>query len=319
MTSMFITLSIISCQKGVETVPAGSVGPAESARAARFTDSQDDPSKVQRKFITVRNISLSYLESNAARKNTIFFIHGNSSSAQAWEKQLTNPELSDYRLIAFDLPAHGESGASENPDEDYSAIDLGKILSEAVSSLTTGKYIIGGISLGSSITGEMLANNLDPAGIFLASSTCVGEGITLDKISQPGVDLSFLFSDDAPVSTIEAYASLASFSPDQNDRQQIVQDYFHVKAPFRSTLLKTLIAGKIGNEIKLIEDQHKPVLVIFGNEDQIIKPDHLDNAPFELWKGKVFKLPNSSHFVNLDNPKTFSHLLAGYAEEQFIK
>lgn len=312
---LFITLLLISCQKNSEKEQVGS----EPASAARVTSSSDESGKVQQKFITVRNIRLSYLESNSNRKNTIFFIHGNSSSSQAWEKQLTAPELSGYRLIAFDLPAHGESGASENPDEDYSTIDLGEIMAEAVASLATGKYIIGGLSLGSSIAAESLANNLDPAGIFIAASTCLGEGFTLDNIAQPGIDLSFLFTDDAPVNTIEAYASLASFSPNPNDKQQILQDYFLVKAPFRSTLLNTVIAGKIGNEIKLIQDQNMPVLVIFGKEDQIIKPDHLDNAPFELWQGKAFKLPKSSHFVNLDNPDTFNHLLAGYAKEQFLK
>ena len=305
MTTMFIILSLISCEKNVETTPTRSEEPAITAR---LTGSENESGTVQRKFITIRNISLSYLESNSNRKNSIFFLHGNSSSARAWEKQLTDPALSDYRLIAFDFPAHGASGASQNPDQDYNSISLGSIMAEAVSSLATGKYIVGGLSLGSSITAEMLANNLDPSGIFLASSTCLGEGFTIENIAQPGVNLSFLFTDDAPLDTIEAYASRASFSPDQNDQQLIVQDYFLVKAPFRSTLFNSLIAGKVGDEIKLVKDQQKPVLVIFGKEDQLIRSDHLDNAPFELWRDRVFKLPKSSHFVNLDDPKTFSHL-----------
>jgi pimeloyl-ACP methyl ester carboxylesterase len=272
---------------------------------------------MQQKFITAGNISLSYLESNADNENTIFFLHANSSSAKTWEKQLTDPVLSGYRLIAFDLPAHGASAASENPDEDYSVIALGRIMAEAVLLLATGKYIIGGISLGSSITGEMLANNLDPAGIFVAGSTLLGEGFTLENISQPGVDLSFLFTDDAPVSTIAAYASLASFSTDQDVIQGIIQDYFLVKPPFRSTLLTTLIAGKVGNEIKLVEEQDKPVLAVFGKEDQLVKPDSLDKAPFQLFQNHVSKLPHSSHLVNLDDPKSFSLLLAIYAKAQF--
>src|SRR5688572_27792061 len=90
---------------------------------------------MQKKFISIEGIKLMYLEKNPGVKKTIFFIHGNSGSSQTWSKQLASPLFSDFRLIAFDLPAHGSSASSTTPDIDYSPIDLGKMMAAAMNTL----------------------------------------------------------------------------------------------------------------------------------------------------------------------------------------
>ena len=78
---------------------------------------------------------LSYYENNTAGPSILFFIHGNSGSGKTWSKQVGDDLLSEYRLIAFDLPGHGRSSHSDHPDDDYSPIGTAKILSEAIKKL----------------------------------------------------------------------------------------------------------------------------------------------------------------------------------------
>ena len=79
----------------------------------------------------VKNQSISFIEKNATKPKTIFFLHGNSGSALSWSKQLNDPQLSDYRMVAFDLPAHGNSDPFKNEDK-YNLLSIAELMAEAI-------------------------------------------------------------------------------------------------------------------------------------------------------------------------------------------
>ncbi|MES1249810.1 MAG: alpha/beta fold hydrolase, partial [Chitinophaga rupis] len=134
------------------------------------------------KILSVNGIKIAYQEKNAGNPSTVFFIHGNSNSSLLWRKQFEDPILASYRLIAFDLPAHGESTAAPDPDKDYTGQRLGEIMAGAVSLLSGGHpYLLAGLSLGTNIVAEMLAYKLTPSGIILVSANVMGGAYTLDK------------------------------------------------------------------------------------------------------------------------------------------
>ncbi len=83
------------------------------------------------KYLQIKNQTISYLEKNESKTKTIFFIHGNLGSALSWSNQLNDPLLADYRLVAFVLPAHGNSSAFEN-EAKYNLLFLAEFMSEAL-------------------------------------------------------------------------------------------------------------------------------------------------------------------------------------------
>ncbi len=74
---------------------------------------------MEHQFLQINNIRLAYVEQNLTATKTIIFVHGNSLSSKMWQKQFNSELLKEYRLIAFDLPAHGKSSAPLNPEKDY--------------------------------------------------------------------------------------------------------------------------------------------------------------------------------------------------------
>lgn len=50
---------------------------------------------------------MAWKQKNPDSKDVIIFIHGNSTSRKVFENQLSSP-LFTQRLIALDLPGHGE-------------------------------------------------------------------------------------------------------------------------------------------------------------------------------------------------------------------
>lgn len=265
------------------------------------------------KYLRVKNQTISFVEKNATKSKTIFFLHGNSGSALSWSKQLNDPQLSDYRMVAFDLPAHGNSDTFKNEDK-YDLLFIAELMAEALQAcLQNEEYILVGFSLGTNIVAEMLRHNIYPKGIVLISPCIIGESIPLDAIGLPGFNPDVLFSDECSEEALEAYVCLASMSTRGSDISIIKEDYQKVKAPFRSMLLKSVMQGKINDEIEMLNSYASgPLLIIFGQDEKIVKPNYLDKANLPVWNSMIYKISHASHFVHVDQPEATNHLLANY-------
>lgn len=271
---------------------------------------------MQQRTITISNIQIAYLIKNEFVENTIFFIHGNSVSSRSWKKQLDSELLSKYRLIAFDLPAHGDSGASANPEQDYSLPGLGLIIANAIKALAgNDAYILVGLSLGTNILAEALAFDLKPSGIVLAGSCIVGGKYTIESFVKPDTNVHVVFTEQSPEAEVKKYTSEVMFNPDEIDIEEFISDYYRVKPSFRSCLNASLQLQNYSDQIALIQKINKPILLIFGKDEKIVNPDYLDDAPLNLWHNTVFKLSSASHLVHTDQANEFNLLLANYAKD----
>ena len=62
-------------------------------------------------------------------KPPVFLLHGSNASLHTWEPLVAQLK-DDYRLISFDLPGHGLTGAT--PQEDYSNIAMANFTREVI-------------------------------------------------------------------------------------------------------------------------------------------------------------------------------------------
>jgi pimeloyl-ACP methyl ester carboxylesterase len=271
---------------------------------------------MDKKYISVEEIKLFYLEKNETAESTIFFLHGNSCSSNAWRKQLNDPLFDGYRLIAFDFPSHGKSDAAKEADCSLPA--LARLLSDGVKQLSRNKpFILTGVSLATNIIAEMLAYDVRPAGMVLAGPCIAGGEFTLEKMVRPQTHVGVVFKDDAPAEEIDAYAKETSLSDAEDDLEFFRQDYATVAKPFRSLLAQSIFNNQMSNQVELLQKNDVPVLMIFGKDEKVVDPDYLDTAPLPLWQNNIFKIEGASHLVNIDQPQAFNNLLRKFAEDVF--
>ncbi len=286
-----------------------------------FAGCHQVPSDVfmKQQFITAAGIQLAYFEQNPEARQTLFFVHGNSVSSFTWRKQFADPRLAPYRLIALDLPAHGASAASPDPDRDYNLIRLGEIAAEALNLLVGGndRFLLVGLSLGANIVAEMLDFNVRPAGIVLIGPSVVGGKYGLSDVIVAGADVSAVFADGVPEKTVRQYAATTSISAEPADLEAFLKDYHETRPPFRTVFFSSVGKGKYKNEVSLLGRPDLPVCIIFGIDERIVNPYYLDDVPLALWEGKIHRIPGASHLVHIDNPEGVNGLLAAYAGDRF--
>jgi len=267
-------------------------------------------------FVNVKGLQLAYIEKNPEAAKTIFFIHGNSVSKRSWRKQYNSPVLSDCRMIAIDLPSHGDS--NEGDESFYTLKGLAEMMSNAVEQLAENKpYILAGISLSTNIIAEMLAFDVKPTGLVLAGPCIVGKDYEVSKFIKPNTHVGVVFIDHSDENDILSYAHETSASRDPDDVKIFMEDFKNVKGNFRSLLAKSITAGEYSDEIELLQQKNIPLLLVFGKDELIVDANYLDNAVLPIWNKTIYKIDDASHFVNIDNPEEFNALLKRFAEGVF--
>ncbi len=271
------------------------------------------------KFIVVKGVEIAYFEKNPDMGNTIFFIHGNSLSSSVWSGQFEADCLSDFRLISFDLPAHGKSGSFSGTALDYDIISVASIMAEAIVQLAdTGKFMIIGLSLGTNIIAEMLAHGIFPAGICLIGSCLLGGNYSMEKVFQPDAYMRPAFTVKATEQELLRYwNNVVNTSSDFSVYQTFAQDYYAVKDDFRSRMFATVAEGKLNDQINLLEESGIPAMVIFGSEELVCNKNYLDSSSIKLWNNYVIKVSGAGHFVPFDKPEELSILIKDFANDQF--
>ena len=105
--------------------------------------------------IQINNLDINYSETYFGNENnptTILFIHGNSLSNEYFTKQLNSNLNNHFRLIALDLPGHGNSEKSDH----YSFPLLVEVVQEFIKKKITSNFFVVGHSLGGHIASSLL-------------------------------------------------------------------------------------------------------------------------------------------------------------------
>ena len=114
----------------------------------------------------------------------LLLIHGNSFCKKIWRHILNSPLSKSHRIIAFDLPGHGESSNATNPEQDYTQPGYARATVELLTKLGVKEAIVFGWSLGGHIGIEMIplapVARLKIRGLMIVGTPPVGYG-DLDK------------------------------------------------------------------------------------------------------------------------------------------
>lgn len=244
----------------------------------------------------------------------IIFLHGSSSSSDNWIFQLDSKHLNEYfKLIAIDLPGHGESEWASDTTV-YKLSRLGSIIQELLNKLNIENYILVGISSGTNIIGEIVPPLDGCVGIMLVSPCIVNEAFPAADILTPG-DNAHVITADNPTD-VELNGFIFQHCKNKDVAERFIKCYRSTDPKFREALGKGLMEGDLTDELENIKNWDVPVCVVFGKNDTLIKTHYLNSYP-ALWKQKVFLIENAGHVLNEEQPEAFNDLLFSFAEEMF--
>jgi pimeloyl-ACP methyl ester carboxylesterase len=288
------------------------IGTAATAVAARLSPGRADTASPASSRIQLGGQSLAYIQSVGTGR-PIVLVHGNSSSSKAWKKQFEGPLAAKYRLIAIDLPGHGESGHAPVPETDYTTIGYSKILATFADKMGLKNAIFVGWSLGGHTVLEAASDLPTASGLMIFGTPPVSkakDGFAGFKSLSPAA-----FSAAPADADIEAFIAHL-FAPNYAPIPPFfAADFRNTDGAARACLGASTQTGLFKDEVALVGSELKiPLVIASGKEEQIVDVDYLKRlkAP-TLWRGEVQVIADAGHAAQWEEAEAFDKVLDAFA------
>lgn len=248
----------------------------------------------------------------------ILLIHGNSSSKDIFARQFVAPELSAFRLVAFDLPGHGASQDAEDPAKSYTFAGYAGAAEEVASKLAIVRPVIFGWSLGGHIALEMIGRGIDAAGVMISGTPpvkpdleCLMAGFNIDPAAENLTGKRDFTEEDAL-----AYATHTSAVGGVLDPHFLAMCK-RTDGRARETMFGSVVQGQALDEREIVATTKVPLAIVNGVDDVFIQPGYFDTLSYSsLWPRGVVRLEGAAHAPFLQQPAASNALLRDFAESR---
>jgi pimeloyl-ACP methyl ester carboxylesterase len=242
----------------------------------------------------------------------ILMIHGTGSCRGVFGKQLDSPLAQQHRLIAVDLPGHGESDDARDRCS-YSLCGLTSTITELVNQLGLDRFVILGWSLGGHIAIEMI-NHSGLSGLIVCGAPPIARGpIAMLRAFRPSLD--------APLASKEVYsdrdvARMFSLLYAHGATPQLLAAVKRADGRARAAAVRSMVHGECSDERRAVMSSPVPVALINGREEPFVRLSYLDGlAGPTLWHGMPLVIEEAGHACFWDQPEAFNDLLAAFASD----
>ena len=266
---------------------------------------------MQQKTLQLSSLKIGYYESSGTGP-AIMLIHGNSSSGLAYQHQIESALGEAYRIVAIDLPGHGNS----DPFAETSAYTLpgyAAIVAQAATALGMQDAVFVGWSLGGHIVLEA-HNQLEMARGFVIFGTpplAFPPAMEEAFLANPAVNVGFM----ADVTEEDARAYAASFfAPGvAAPETPFVTDILRTDGKARAGLAASIRPEGYQDEVELVADLTLPLAVFHGKAEQLVNEAYIRKLTMPtLWRNEIQIIPDAGHAPQWEQPEAFNSLLEAF-------
>ncbi|TCQ15332.1 alpha/beta fold hydrolase [Rhizobium sp. PP-CC-3G-465] len=243
----------------------------------------------------------------------LLMIHANSVCKETFHFQI-EALAGKRRVIAVDLPGHGQSSDAIDPLRTYNFNGYAAAICEVIEALGLDRFAILGHSLGGHVALELmrlLPENAAGTMIFGTPPIPPGpEGAALGFLPNP--EFAYTGKQILSGKEIDMVVTLALGS-------DAVHDAFWKTAVRRTDgrsrelMIDAALSGKHPDQRTLVETSPIPLAIVNGADDPVINLDYIDSLTFaNLWNRGAVRVENAGHGLHWQKHKEFNVLLDNF-------
>jgi pimeloyl-ACP methyl ester carboxylesterase len=265
---------------------------------------------IQQHTIVTSHGSLAVEESDQSG-TPVLLIHGNSSSRGVFRHQMQGPLAENHRIIAFDLPGHGESSNAPDPMRSYTLPGLADAAIELLEKLGVTEVIVFGWSLGGHIAIEMIPRFSGIRGLMITGAPPVSPN-NMAQGYKASPNRGVAGKQDLSEADIQGFVQ-AIFG---DSAEPFLRDAVaRTDGRFRQRLFEAARAGEGDDQRLIVESSPVPLAVVNGGADPVVNLDYFDTVNYaNLWEGRCYRLAGLRHAPFWEAPGEFNPVL-----ERFLK
>lgn len=265
------------------------------------------------KKINISSLDIHYLDNEIISEHTLLFIHGNSSNKESFAKQFTDPVLQNFRMVALDLPGHGQSTHPCEARIDhtiYTYVYFTNILYEFVKALELSNCVFIGHSLGGHLS-ISLSRKISPSGVVISQTPPLNEiADSLKGFSSTHNVIPILYNPKAPEEEKEFVFNV--FAASSELKEKIRASWAETAPEFRVNFMSNMLSSLVPREIDQLKGLKCPVLILESSDDLAINHDYFTSN--EFLRSLMVEIPNTRHFPHFESAPEYNHQLKLFLE-----
>ncbi|MEW2504691.1 alpha/beta fold hydrolase [Amycolatopsis sp. CA-161197] len=245
----------------------------------------------------------------------VVFVHGNSSSSAAWAHVLDGPFGRRFRVLALDLPGHGESARAKDPAT-YSIPGYARVVADFAAAAGAGDAVLVGWSLGGHIALSASTRLPGVRGIVVHGTPPVSSPADLATAFLPNPAVATGFTGEVSREDAAEYAraQLALGSPLPLDAA--VAHILATDPEARAGLGRSLQSAENADERAIVAGARVPVAILHGALEQLVNLEYLRTVTSpRLWRGEVQVLPGAGHTPQDETPDAYEAVLTAFLDD----
>jgi len=243
----------------------------------------------------------------------IVFLHGSGFSKEVFENQFKSDALAGHRLIALDLPGHGQSKDADNAQDTYTYSGFAKEVLEFIEETKLVDCIVAGWSLGGQVALEMIDSAPQISGIVAFGAAPAANG-PLGLIQSMHFSKTLLLAGKAEFTMGEA-RNFEEASLGAHADGRFIETLKRTDRKMRPSVARSLLYRYGTSQKARLENSATPVCLLHGRNEPLIRTSYMETLSNPmLYGGKTSIIENAAHAPFLEAQSEFDGHIKGFAD-----
>jgi pimeloyl-ACP methyl ester carboxylesterase len=266
---------------------------------------------MQPKMLQLPSQKIAYYESSGTGP-AIMLIHGNSSSGLSYQHQINSWLGEKYRLVAIDLPGHGNS----EPFAEKSAYGMpgyAATIATAAEALEMEDAVFVGWSLGGHIVLEAHNQLEKAAGFVIFGTPPLAFPPAMEEAFLPNPVVNIGFKANITKEEARAYATSFFVPGTPAPETPFVTDILRTDGNARAGLAASIKPDGYQDEIEIVANLSIPLAIFHGKEEQLVNEAYISKLTMPtLWRNEIQIITAAGHAPQWEQPEAFNGLLDAF-------
>jgi len=239
----------------------------------------------------------------------VLMIHGNSSSGAVFRNQMEGPLGRRYRMLAPDLPGHGDSSDAVDPVRSYSMPGYADAMVEVLTLMGIDKAIVFGWSLGGHNGLEMISRFPGLLALMITGTPPVSAAeVTQGFRASPHMNLAG--QEIFTAEDVENYARATCGEPFEPFLRDAVA---RTDGRARRLMFESFASGRGDDQSRIVASSPVPLAVVNGADEPFVNTSFVSQVRYaNLWEGRCHLIERSGHAPFWDAAEQFDVIFARF-------